>query len=152
MLEKMIKNPGQKIYSTRITMVFVLVLTLISSLLLIINTNIMFPFSLFTPQYFAYVSYLFFSTNNIESTLFYLVMALAVLGLFFYFYRASKNKPKLYFAALILYILDTIFMVVSTFEANSFGWMIDLAFHLWIIYTLLTAVIIVKKGLQNESL
>lgn len=150
MFEKILKNPSQKIYSARITMVFVLVLTLVSTFLLIINTTISFPFSLFSPQYFAYISYLFYTMGETDSAIFYLVIALIIFGFYFFLYRRSKTKPKAYTYALILFSLDTILMVII--ETISFSLVIDLAFHLWIMYTLFSAVLIVRKGLHNEGL
>lgn len=70
-----------------------------------------------------------------------LVIAAVILGLYFLFYMLSKNKPGWLIGALVMFGLDSLYcLYVLIITAFDFEFIIDVAFHAWVLFYLVTGV------------
>ena len=117
-------------------MIFVMVFTLVNLALFFFNLNVSFPFSMFSPMYTGLWAYSYFLNGYTAQALVYVCLFILIMGSFLAIYLLTINRPKLLLVALILYVLDTAFMIYFYLDLGDFSWVIDALFHAWVIFSL----------------
>ncbi len=144
---------SSKVASTRVNLLLVVIFSLVNIALLLTNSNYYFLFSAFIPyvlvfegmfftgkfpaEYYAEYDYVEFDP---PSFLWTLVAVAAVLVLFYlvcWFF--SKKRPVGWFViALVFFSIDTVAMFLL--QENIAESLIDVVFHFWVIYSLITGI------------
>lgn len=131
----------KRIKTAKTTIIIVAVLTIINSVLIALNADVSFTFSAFIPQLITAVFAEIAIQEGVGSIL-YIGLAIAVfmsliyLGLWF----GAKKKNEFIVAALVLFSVDTIFLLFSIIRYFDAGFIIDIFFHGWVIYDLILGV------------
>lgn len=111
----------------------VIIFTMINLVLLALDTGTMFLFSASVPYYVAVLGAAF----GIPELL-YICLAIAGVGLLFYFlcWYFSKNRGGWMATALVLFALDTVVLIILSILAEDFSSIMDVLLHAYILYTL----------------
>ncbi len=133
----------QQIAGARSTLLLALVLTLVNIVMILVNSNTMFLFSIFVP----YVGVVFgrtydaglFGTNTITA----LVIAAVIVGVFFVCWLLSKKNHRLLTLAAILFALDTaaLLFFMFTISNDPAGQIMDIVLHAVVLVQLIQGVI-----------
>jgi len=120
----------------RSTLLWIMVLTLVNLAFFFFNMDVAFPYSLFSPLVAGIrtVSYFFF--EDMGNAMFNLSLFILIMGAFLTVYLLSINKPKLLALAFAMFLADTIYMVYLSLSFGGMEWLVDLFFHVWVLYTL----------------
>ena len=118
------------------------VLTVVNVVLLIADAGISFPFSAFAPQLFYGVGQAAAADENGAAVFLAVgvVLAAAAVGIYFLCWALSKKHAGAMTAALILFALDSLLLAVFVALAFEVALLIDVAFHAWVLYYLISAV------------
>ncbi len=117
-------------------------LTVVNIVLLFIDETLNFPFSSFGPQFAVALGLELKNGYGLPAFLPIGIAAAALMVAFYYFSALlSAKRPGWFIAALAAFVLDTALLLVLTlpdFDASLF---IDIAFHFWVLYYLIRAVV-----------
>jgi len=114
-------------------MAFVMVFTIVNIALLIFDIGASFPFSIFSPILVGYWSYLSLLEGDTFGLILYLAIFVLIMGTFLISWIFSSKRPKLMLIGLIVYLLDTAFMIWFYLSVGENSWILDALFHLWVI-------------------
>ena len=121
-------------------------LTVLNIILYYAQSTITFPFSAFLPQAAVAIG---LEGEYVTGSPIFLVLGifLAVLVIGFYVASAllSKKRPGWFIAALIMFLIDTGILLWFCFPGFEVESLIDIAFHCWVLYYLVRAVIARSK-------
>ncbi len=145
-----------KYETARRNLLLVVVFTVVNIVLLLLNANTYFLFSAYVPYTIAVFArflcgmlpdeyYVGYDVEFFPESVFYVVLAIAAVIVVFYllcFIFSGKNRYGWLITALVLFALDTVVMVLNLdFSAFDYHTIIDIVFHAWIIYILVSGVI-----------
>lgn len=132
----------------RSNLLMMTVLTVVNVILLLLNATVSFPFSAFFPQFvFALLAY-----SGAEYDLFYIVgiiLAVVPLGIYLLCYFLSAKRISWLVTALVLFSLDFIFLIIFLLPQIEASSIIDIVFHIWVIYYLIRGV---SSGFKLKNL
>lgn len=117
-------------------------LTVINIVLLFIDETLNFPFSSYGPQFAVAVGLELKNGYGLPAFL-PIGIAVAALMVAFYYFCAllSAKRPGWFIAALAAFVLDTALLLVLTLPDFDTSLLIDIAFHFWVLYYLIRAVV-----------
>lgn len=131
----------QRFLRSRNNLLLVIAFTTVNVFLLLLNTDLSFLFSATFPIFFVGIGQVF--TEQTGSNAFLLigtVIAFISIALYAVCYFLSKKRKVFILVALVLFVLDTLLLLwlsLLEFEVSS---LIDIAFHVWILYYLIIGV------------
>ena len=126
----------------------VVILSTINLLTLLLNASFYFPFSVSIPFYAPTFGMIFdeYLMTGGFFTLWGYGFAVAFILFFLICWLLSKERSGWMLAALVVFIVDTLFMAVLIVLSESFADMLlDIAFHALILYYFISAVIGARK-------
>ena len=129
----------RKFEIARRNLLSVVIFSAINVLLVLANTNLSFLFSATFPLFVAGFGQAW--TQESGEPVFLLVAAaisIVVIGLYLLFYLLTKKRKGAIIGALVLFSLDTLFLVLLVLPGFDFSVLINVAFHIWIMYYLIT--------------
>ena len=117
-------------------------LTVVNIVLLFIDGTLNFPFSSFGPQFAVALG---LELKNAYGLPVFLPIGIAAAALMVAFYCISAllcaKRPGWFIAALAAFVLDTVLLLVLTLPDFDASLLIDIAFHFWVLYYLIRAVV-----------
>ncbi len=124
------KNDLKKKYDqSRGNLLLIIIFTIINIALLFTSSNTMFLFSITIPYWAAAFAYF------LELTSLYIVSGVVLL-LYVVFWFFSKKHYGWFIPALILFILDTVYLGYVTIDIGESSNIIDILVHIWVLYYL----------------
>ncbi|MBQ8541343.1 MAG: hypothetical protein IJ435_07705 [Clostridia bacterium] len=124
------KNELQKKYEqSRGNLLLIIVFTIINIALLFSQSGTMFLFSITVPYWAVAFAY------YLELTYLYIVAGVVV-ALYLIFWFFSKKHYGWFIPALILFILDTIYLGYVSIDMAESSNIIDILVHIWVLYYL----------------
>lgn len=163
----------QKYKNARTNLLIVVAFTAINILLLIANTDTYFLFSAFIPYFITTLGMLvcgrfpdeyytgdFAGMEFIDDSVFFVLLIISIAIILVYllaWFMSSKNRSGWLVFMLVLFIFDTLGMLVI--NGISVQSIIDILFHIWVIYYLIVGIkacnrlksIPVEDVIQNEN-
>lgn len=128
------KDTIQKKYDqSRGNLLLIIIFTLINIALLFTSSNTMFLFSITIPYYSAVFAYI------LELTGFYIVSGVVLL-LYLACWFFSKKHYGWFIPALILFILDIVYLGYVTVDMGEGSNIIDILVHIWVLYYLASGI------------
>ena len=131
------------------SLLLIVILTVVNLIMTILDTNTYFLFSASVPYYLVFVGMgiengFVDGAWNVKGTLTYtgLVIALVIVAVYLLCWLLSKKRAGWLTAALVLFIIDTVALVVITFALydSPVGKLVDFLLHIWAIVELVLAV------------
>jgi hypothetical protein len=135
-----------KVNKSRSNIFAMIVFSIVNAVLVIFNATINFPFSIIFPTISIEIGKILRVETNSPAP-YYIAIALSVIcvGVYFLFHFLSKKSPVFYIALLVLFSVDSILLLIFTALAFEISLLIDIAFHGWVMYYIVMAVICSKK-------
>ena len=131
-MEPSLKQQVLKFKRARSNLLAAIIFTVVNTLLMFLNANISFLFSIFTPQ-------LLF---GIREDAMGLLLALIALAPFFVCWLLSQRRRAFMPVALILFSLDSLLFVYLAVSAGfEVSYLLDVAFHVWILFYLISGTV-----------
>ncbi len=139
----------RKVTTARHTLLLVIIFTVINLGMVLADTGRYFLFSASVPYELTFLG----AVMNYEATgaiigtytITALVMALAVLALYFVCWLLAKKRPGLWYTvAFVLFALDTGVMLLVNLEYIA-EYIMDIVFHFWVLVELFQAITANKK-------
>ena len=137
MEKRKMSNSPQRVYqSARYAIIFLVALTALNIIMSAAGSNRYFVSSVF-------LSY--FMVSNISDKVLGVAVAAAILAPYVLAFFLSKKKPAWMIVALVLFVLDTLFVIFTMFllhQAGKSPWsmLLDLALHAFVIFELVMGV------------
>lgn len=139
----------RQVANGRYSLLLIVILTVVNLIMTILDTNTYFLFSASVPYYLVFVGMgiengFVDGAWNVKGTLTYtgLVIALVIVAVYLLCWLLSKKRAGWLTAALVLFIIDTVALVVITFALydSPMGKLVDFLLHIWAIVELVLAV------------
>lgn len=129
----------------RSNLLSMIILSAVNLLLILTNSTVSFPFSAIFPQ-IAVVFGKAFSDDSGNNLYIIIGLIIAIVSLFVYllFYFLSEKRYGFMIASFVLFIIDTLLFGFFLDGFDS-GMVIDILFHVWVLYYLLIGV---KSGFK----
>lgn len=164
----------QRYKNARMNLLIVVAFTAINILLLITNTDTYFLFSAFIPYFITTLGMLvcgrfpdeyytgdFAGMEFVDDSVFFILLIISIAIILVYllaWFMSSKNRSGWLVFMLVLFIFDTLGMLVI--NGISLQSIIDILFHIWVIYYLIAGIkacnrlksIPVEEKPQNENI
>jgi len=137
-LEKQLKNG-------RLNLFLVLIFTVLDMVLIITESTYSFPFSVYFPQ--VVVSIIKYFDLGSTGTIIGIAVIFICLGAYFLFAVLADKHHGFLVGALVLFSVDTIMVFVFAFTVGDM--IIDILFHLWVLYYLIMAI---RAGIKLSKL
>ncbi len=140
----------------RYSLLLIVIFTVVNIVLLLLDANRYFLFSASIPYYFTAfgvgMDYAYSGAIGSYTTVAVIISALLI-GVYLLCWVLSKKRAGWLTAALVLFSLDTVGLLVFTFTMldSPLSNIMDIALHAWAIYELVMAVICAKKLRQQEA-
>ncbi len=135
----------------RAALLMVIIFTLVNLVMLILNSGRYFLFSASLPYYLTFfglvsdnLNYISGSLNIGSNTVTALVISAVILVFYLLCWLLGKKRPGWYIAAVVLFVLDTAFLVWANMDALGES-IVDLVFHGWVILQLVQAAVYARK-------
>jgi len=141
-------GPAQKYASARANLLLVIVFTVINVAMLLFGSDSMFLFSATLPYFLTLMGIV---TGYTEGLAVGLGLAAVLIVAYLLCWIFSKKRFGWMVTAFVLFILDTVFLLWFYISIGEAAGIIDIVFHAWIIYSLITAVIAGPKALVPEE-
>lgn len=145
--------------NSRFNLLLLVAFTLVNIIFVITKSDLYFLFSATVPYYLAV--YGLFWTGHLPDAVpkgqkidilpdsflvVMLVIAAVILLLYLLFFFLSKKHPAFLIAALVFFAIDCIYMLYTVFSTGfEVSSLIDIAFHGWVLYYLISGVIASRK-------
>lgn len=131
----------KRINVAKSTILMVAVLTLINIAAIVFDAAYSFPFSAYVPQFVTAVFAGIAEEQGTDSIL-YIGIAVAVLLSLVYvaLWFGAKKKNTFLIVALVFFAIDTAFFIYSLFLYFDASYIIDIAFHAWVIFDLVLGI------------
>ena len=136
----------QKYASARSNLLLMLALTVVNIVLLFIGADLMLLFSATIPYVSSIVAMLAYSYGQIAYG--YIAVAVIPLVLYLVCWILSKKNVGWMIAALVLFIIDTIYMAYFYISAGDTSGILDVVIHALVLYYLFVGV---KSGLALKN-
>ena len=139
----------RQVANGRYSLLLIVILTVVNLIMTILDTNTYFLFSASVPYYLVFVGMgiengFVDGAWNVKGTLTYtgLVIALVIVAVYLLCWLLSKKRAGWLTAALVLFIIDTVALVVIAFALydSPMGKLVDFLLHIWAIVELIQAV------------
>ena len=139
----------RQVANGRYSLILIVILTVVNLIMTILDTNTYFLFSASVPYYLVFVGMgmengFVNGDWNVRGTLTYtgLVIALIIVAVYLLCWLLSKKRAGWLTVALVLFIIDTVALVVIAFALyeSPEGKLVDLLLHIWAIVELVLAV------------
>ncbi len=143
------QTPAMKYKAARSNLLAVVAFSVINLLLMVLKADVYFLFSATVPLFVAAVGAAL--TAELSTPVPYIasaILALAIIGIYLVCYFQSKKKRGWLVAALVLFSLDCVFLLL-TFSADS---IIDILFHAWMMYYLIVGVKNARQALEEPEM
>ncbi len=138
----------QKVNTGRHSLLLIIIFTVINLFMIIGDTGRYFLFSASIPYELTFLGALmtYQETGAILGVYTYtaLVISAAILALYLLCWLLSKKRAAWYVVALVLFALDTLFMVYINLEYIG-EYIMDIVFHVWVLWELWQAISAGKK-------
>ena len=136
-----IEKLKKRVNTAKYSLLLVAGLTIVNTVLIALNADMVFTFSAYVPQLVTYI-FMDMAADLQVKSYFYIGIAIAILMALIYlaFWFGAKKKSGFLIFALILFGIDTavlLYDLTSYFEAS---YLIDIAFHAWVIYDLILGI------------
>lgn len=148
------RTPSEKYQIARSNLLGMIILTAANVLLISFQTEWSFSFAAFVPTFLAAIGValeeewgIYFAVSPVWIAA---IMALAVTGLYLLCWGLSKAHRGWMIAALTLFSIDCALMLFTMIGSFEFSYLIDLAFHGWVMYYLILGVRQIG-ALRNQS-
>lgn len=125
----------EKVSSARNNLLLMIVLSAVNLVLLAVGANVMLLFSATIPYLLASVA------MELGALGAGVVLALILLALYLVCWGLSKRHYGWMVAALVMFLLDTVAMALLYLSMREFGGIMDVIFHIWVMYYLVMGVI-----------
>jgi len=131
------------------SLMMAIVFTIINILLFVLGGNVYFLFSIFVPYMVPIIAYEFIPELYAVSIAISGIMLAGYIGMAF----LAKKHIAGYIVSLVLYIIDTILLLLLTLSGEMvLDSIFDYVFHAWIIYILITAIKNFNKKEPTEEI
>lgn len=146
----------KRFQSTRVNLLLVVAFSVINIFLLVSKSNMYFLFSAFVPYLFVelgmelcgmyppeFYGADYYLLDFFPPAVFYVLLVFAALVVLVYFlcWLTSKNKKKApLIVALVFFSIDTLLMLVFALGSNLAESMVDIAFHIWVLVSLIMGI------------
>lgn len=131
----------RQIISARSNLMMMMVLTGVNILLYALKTSISFPFSAFLPQLSLLIGILNYGETGSISILLLGIGGFVILaGIYILCYIKTKTSTHWFKTALVLFVLDTIAYLYFMAPILDITTIINLLFHVWLLYYLVMAI------------
>ena len=139
----------RQVNNGRYSLLLIVIFTVLNLVLTILDTGRYFLFSASVPYYLVFLGMAIengfvYGAWNVKGTLTYtgLVIALVIVAVYLLCWILSKKRAGWLTAALVLFIIDTVAMVVLVFSLydDPASQLVDLLLHVWAIVELIQAV------------
>lgn len=129
--------------SSRLTVLLICVFTAINIILALTGSDSYFLFSASIPYYAVILSYIGVAAGELPMGVLIVAIAFAVVVIAAYLlcFIFGKKHFGWLIAALILFSLDTIYFIYIIISAFDASMIIDIVFHLYVIYSLVMSVV-----------
>jgi hypothetical protein len=130
-----------RIKTGRLSLIIMIVMTVVNAIAWLFGSLYIFPYAAYTPQLtslFARMLFIKYGFNG--AVVFWILIGLALTSLYLYAWNLAKTKLKGFKIALVLFAIDTIFLVYSV--STTLGrWdvIFAIAMHGLILYHLIRA-------------
>lgn len=125
------------IRSARYNLLVAIIFTVLNLVMLLVGSNRYFLFSTSIPYYLTYFGYLFDHYTVGGYTLTGLTMAAVFVAAYAVFWFMSKKHSGWFIAALVLFGVDTLAMLLLMLLFGDIGsWLFEIVFHVWVIISL----------------
>ncbi len=134
----------QKHNVCRSNLLLLIVFTVINIVLIATKSGTYFLFSAFVPYFITHLGAVFGGETFLSAPVFYIMLAIAIVILAVYFlcWLFSKKHIAWLIVALALFIVDTVCMlVVYLLFGGIMSAMLDILFHAWVLYYLISGVV-----------
>lgn len=135
----------RQVANGRYSLLLIVILTVVNLIMTILDTNTYFLFSASVPYYLVFVGMgmengFVDGAWNVKGTLTY--TGLVIVAVYLLCWLLSKKRAGWLTAALVLFIVDTVALVVITFALydSPMGKLVDFLLHIWAIVELIQAV------------
>ena len=144
----------RQVANGRYSLLLIVILTVVNLVMTILDTNTYFLFSASVPYYLVFMGMgiengFVDGAWNVKGSLTYtgLVIALVIVAVYLLCWLMSKKRAGWLTAALVLFIIDTVVLVVVAFALydSPVTKLVDLLLHIWAIVELVQAVRSSKK-------
>lgn len=128
--------------AARQNLLIMICLTAINLLLILTNSSIVFAISAFLPQYIVSLGVELsevYSLSYVVNIIF-TIIAIVPISLYVMCYFLSKHSHIWMTVALILFSVDCLVLALYMFKAESGSFLIDIIFHVYIMYFLISGV------------
>ncbi|MDE5996549.1 MAG: hypothetical protein K2G56_06485 [Eubacterium sp.] len=132
-----IEKLKKRVNTAKHTIILVAALTIVNTILIAVNADLVFTFSAYVPQLVTF-NFADMDAEMQANSYLYIGIAIAILMALIYLalWFGAKKKAGFLIVALVLFGIDTavlLYDLTSYFEAS---YLIDVAFHAWVIYDL----------------
>ena len=136
-----IEKLKKRVRTAKTTILLVAVLTIANIVLIVIESDMVFTFSAFIPQ-FVITIFAGIAAEQGISSLVYIGIAIALLMALIYLalWLGAKKKDGFIIAALVFFGLDTAVLLLGLVSYFDKSYIIDVVFHAWVIYDLILGV------------
>lgn len=135
----------RQVANGRYSLLLIVILTVVNLIMTILDTNTYFLFSASVPYYLVFVGMgiengFVDGAWNVKGTLTY--TGLVIVAVYLLCWLLSKERAGWLTAALVLFIIDTVALVVITFALydSPMGKLVDFLLHIWAIVELVQGV------------
>lgn len=135
-----ITNQAVKFKKARDNLIWIIIVTIINLFLIALDASFYFPFSINAPQTFYGLGSAFAAEtqNNVYIGV-GIIIALVIIALYLLFWFLSKRNRAFIIGALVLFGIDSIGVLLLFLSSGMDTYfIIDLVFHVWILYYLIT--------------
>ena len=135
------KNPLQQKYdSARSNLMVMIAFTLINIVMLLFKTDTMFLFSATIPYFYAILAVEIGALAGSYLT-YFTAITIAIIAAYILCWIFSKKHYGWMIAALVMFAVDTLFLIYVYISAGDVSGIIDALFHVYVLYYLITGVI-----------
>jgi hypothetical protein len=137
-----VKDPNQARYdSARSSLLSVVIFSAVNLVIRLLNLNMYFLFSALVPLFLQEVGMAFNEEGMPALMVASIVAAVAIIGIYLVCYLQSKKHSGWLIAALVLFVLDTGF-VLFLFDTTM---ILDAVFHVWVLVSLILGLVAAGK-------
>ncbi len=141
---------AQKYDIARKNLLSVVVFTTINVILLLLNSSMYMLFSAAIPYYFPAIATVIDNELLSGHTLTIIAYAVSLASILFYLlcWQFSRERRGWMIAALVVFILDFLVLIAFMLLSSPADFLLDIAFHIWVVWYLISGVRNSKKLLR----
>ena len=136
-----IEKLQKRVNTAKHTIILVAALTIVNTILIAVNADMVFTFSAYVPQLVTFI----FADMALEmqaDSYLYIGIAIAILMALLYLalWFGAKKKAGLLIVALVLFGIDSAVLLYDLVSYFDSSFIIDVVFHAWVIYDLILGI------------